>query len=116
MKNNMNLRKLIAVLLSYLGCIFFAILFFILLFHVEFLKFTNVFFYYGIVFLFLSAIICSILMLLIKSLSKNFVTIRDVITVFFFIFRFHTWLACSHSCNCRAFYFSIHAKLFRTKR
>lgn len=78
-----KLKQLLISILAYILCLIISTFVFIELFHINYLKVTNVFFYNGLFFLLITSILCSLLMLIIKRVSKNLVTIHDVITVFF---------------------------------
>ena len=77
------LRRTVAVLVIYAACLGISTAFFIALFHVDSIKFTNTFFYNGCVYLIVSSYLCSLLMYIAKKIWPGLLRINDVICVFF---------------------------------
>lgn len=77
------LKKIAAVLVIYTSCLGLSTAFFIALFHVDSLKFTNTFFYNGCAYLLASSFLCSALMFLARRIWPWLLRINDVICIFF---------------------------------
>lgn len=80
---SVSLRKIAAILAIYIACLGLSTVFFIALFHVDSLKFTNTFFYNGCLYLLVSSFICSVLMFISKRVWPDLLRINDVICIFF---------------------------------
>ena len=77
------IKNIAAIVAVYITCLGLSTAFFIALFHINSLKFTNTFFYNGCVFLLLASILCSLLMFLAMRLWPKIVRINDIICIFF---------------------------------
>ena len=76
-------KKTVKICLIYVACMMLSTACFIGLFHVSFLKFTDTFFYNGCLYLFVSSVLCAVLMLAVKILKPDLIRISDIVCAFF---------------------------------
>ena len=76
-------KNAVKICLIYIACMILSTACFIGLFHVSFLKITDTFFYNGCLYLFLSSVLCAIMMLIAKRLKPELVGISDIVCAFF---------------------------------
>lgn len=76
-------NKTIKICLIYIACMILSTACFIGLFHVSFLKYTNTFFYNGCLYIFLSSVLCALLMFAAKSLKPDLIGISDIVCSIF---------------------------------
>jgi len=80
------LKQAVKICLVYIVCLGLSTACFIGLFHVSVLKFTSTFFYNGCLNLFLSSVLCALLMFAAKRLKPELIRISDIVCAF--------WLYC----------------------
>lgn len=78
-----SVKTIATIVALYITCLTLSTAFFIALFHIGFLKFTNTFFYNGCVYLLLSSVLCSCLMFLARRIWRELVRVNDIICIFF---------------------------------
>ncbi|MCI6199638.1 MAG: hypothetical protein MR757_07285 [Proteobacteria bacterium] len=77
------LKQAVKICLVYIVCLGLSTACFIGLFHVSVLKFTSTFFYNGCLNLFLSSVLCALLMFVAKRLKPELIRISDIVCAFF---------------------------------
>ena len=78
-----SLKKIIKVVIIYITCLSLSTVLFIALFHINFVKCTNTFFYNGCIYLMLCSVACSILMFLARRIWPKLIKATDIVCIFF---------------------------------